>query len=162
MGHPFGNKSRRLAVSDFALYWREYPNESGKHGDPVTEWNTNLDWLVRRLCRGDRLWLYIAGDACGKPRRRHQAHLAQLLVVDGWGKRPNRSEFRIRGIKDRCILVIPPMLVDAIFRRRGAARTKHIGIVGQTPLELDEMRTEALLTLLRSRYPDVYAAATQT
>lgn len=52
-------------MADWAFYWPQYMNESGADGEPVTGWLTSRDGLVNRLRQGDRIWLFIGGDACG-------------------------------------------------------------------------------------------------
>lgn len=155
-------------MPDYAFYWPQYLSESGDDGEPVTGWLTSRDWLVNRMHRGDRIWLFIGGDACEDAEGPHRAYVAQLLVVDGWGNYENHEpgvrgspRFRIRGTEDRCILVEPPALVDSIFRRPGADPEQHIGVARQTPFELDGLQVAELLAVLGERYPEVHALATQ-
>jgi hypothetical protein len=155
-------------MADYAFYWPRYLNESGADGEPVTGWLTSRDWLVNRLHRGDRVWLFIGGDACGDDEEPHRAYVAQLLVVDHWGNFAEHEpgvrgspRFRIHGIEDRCILVEPPALVDSIFRRPGTDPAQHIGLARQTPFELDGGQVAELFALLRERFPAVHAVATQ-
>jgi hypothetical protein len=153
-------------AADFAFYWPLYSKESGANGEPVTSWLTSREWLVNRLHRGDRVWLFIGGSACGDIERPHRAYVAELLVVDGWGDfkgyKPGVKDsprFHIRGIKDRGILVDPPALVDSIFRRPGTDPQQHIGLARQTPFQLGGRQVAKLLALLRERRPEVYAVA---
>jgi hypothetical protein len=143
-------------------------NESGSDGEPVTGWLTSRDWLVQRLHRGDRIWLFIGGDACGDAEGSHRAYVAQLLIVDGWGPFENYKpdvqgspKYRINAIQNRCVLVNPPVLVDSIFRQPGNSPEMHIGTARQNPFELDNGQMTQLLTLLRDQYSGVYEIATQ-
>ena len=161
-------KAAEVRVADWAIYWPQYPNESGADGAPVTGWLTSRDWLVNRLHRGDRIWLFIGGDACGDEEAPHRAYVAQLLVVDDWGNNVANEpigaavpRLHIRGIPERCILVDPPALVDGIFRRAGADAEQHIGVGRQTPFELDGGQVAQLLALLREQHPAVHEVATQ-
>ena len=155
-------------MADYAFYWPQYLNESGEDGNPVTSWLTSRGWLVNRLQHNDRIWLFIAGDACDDEEGRHRAYVAQLLVVDKWGYfaefEPGvlgSPQFHIHGIENRCILVKPPALVDEIFRNPGADSEQHIGIAKQVPFELEGGQVAELLTLLKQRYSEVHAVATQ-
>ncbi len=156
-------------MADWAIYWQRYRNETGADGDSVTGWLTSRDWLVNRLHRGDRIWLFIGGDACGDEEGPHRAYVAQLLVIDNWSNYADHEpgdrgspRFHIHGIEDRCIRVNPPALVDSIFRRPDTNLAQHIGLARQTPFELDDGRVTELLTLMRERYSEVHAAAIQT
>jgi hypothetical protein len=155
-------------MADFAFYWPRYLNESGHDGEPVTGWLTSRDWLVNRLQCSDRLWLFIGGDACGDNDEPHRAYVAGLVVVDHWANYdeydpevPGSPRFRIHGIADRCALLNPPALVDSIFRKPGGDPKQHIGIVRQTPFQLEDSQVGALLEMLSAFYPDVYITATQ-
>jgi hypothetical protein len=155
-------------MGDWALYWPQYQQDSGADGEPITGWLTSRDWLVNRLHRGDRLWLFIAGDACGTEEGPHRAYVAQLLVVDTWDNYEDHEpgvqgspRFHIHGIEDRCVLVDPPALVDSIFRQPGRDPAQHIGVARQTPFKLDGGQVTQLLQLLREDYPEVHVAATQ-
>lgn len=146
-------------MADFAIYWKDYLKESGETGEPVTDWLTSREWLVNRLHSGDRIWLFIGGDACKQKEAPHQGFLAQLLVVEGW--RNEGQGFRITGSGDRCILVDPPAPVDSILRQPDKDPTLHIGIARQNPFELDGGEMTNLLAILRDNYPDIYAVATR-
>jgi len=155
-------------MADYAFYWPRYSKESGADGEPVTSWLTSRDWLVNRLHRGDRIWLFIGGNACGDEESPHRAYVAQLLVVDRIGNYvdhetgvQNSPRLQIHGMVDRCILVEPPALVDTIFRRPGADVEQHIGLGRQTPFELEGGQVTELLDGLREIYPEVYAIATR-
>ena len=155
-------------MADWAIYWRQFLDESGTDGEPVTGWLTNRGWLVDRLNRGDRIWLFIGGDACGDEEGRHRAYVAELLVVDNWGRYSEHDpgaqgspRFHIHGIEDRCILLKPPVLADDIVRRPGTDSELHIGIARQTPFELDGGQVGELLALIRNRHHAVYEAATK-
>ncbi len=155
-------------MADWALYWPQYHRESGADGCPVTGWLTNRTWLVNHLCRGDRIWLFIGGDACGDEEAPHRAYVAQLLVVDNWGNNVDNEPMRgaipayhIRGIPDRCILVDPPALVDGIFRHPDTEAELHIGVARQTPFELRDGQVAELLRVLREQHPEVHAIATK-
>jgi hypothetical protein len=155
-------------MADWAIYWRDYLNESGDHGEPVIDWLTSRDWLVKRLHPRDRIWLFIGGDACGDEEAPHRGYVAQLLVVHDWGNyeghdpdEPGSPQFQIVGIEDRCVLVEPPALVDSIFRQPGKDSEMHIGTARQNPFELDGGQVAEFLSLLRTERPKVYAVATQ-
>lgn len=151
---------------DYAVYWPYYPRESGSHGEPVVTWRFSREWLVNRLRPGDRFWLFVGGDAVGDAEQPGQAYLAQLLVVEGWQNDPDYEpsvpgspRFEVLGDGDRCVLVEPPLLVDRLFRK-SAQDTRHIGVIRQTPFELDWQQMIELLKLLKIERPEVYAAAT--
>ena len=156
-------------MGDFAFYWQQYGREAGRDGLRVLGWYTSRAWVMTRLVRGDRVWLFIAGEACGQTQAAHQAYLAELLVVaevvNNPEYRPNiegSPRFRIVGIEDRCALVTPrPILVDDIFRRPGSNPLQHIGVARQTPFQLDEGQVAALLGRLHEKCPEVHALATQ-
>ena len=155
-------------MADWAIYRLQYLNESGADGEPVLNWLTSRDWLVNRLHSGDRVWLFIGGNACGDEAGPHRAYVSQLLVVAGWGNYehfvPGESgspRYRINGVVDRCILVEPPAEVDRIFRQPGTDVAQHIRVARQTPFELDGRQAAQILTLLSLRYPEVHAVATQ-
>jgi hypothetical protein len=155
-------------MADWAFYWPQYLNESGADGEPVTGWLTSRDWLVNRLHQGDRLWLFIGGDACGDEEGPHRAYVAQLLVVDRWGNYAGHEpgvrgspRFRIDGLAEHCILIDPPALVDSIFRQPGTDTERHIGLARQVPFQLDDGQVVALLGLLQAHNPEVHAVATQ-
>lgn len=156
-------------MADFAIYWQRYRKESGSSGLPVIGWLTSRESLVNRLSRGDRVWLFIGGDACGKTKQKHRAYLAQLLVVDEWGDFGeydpdfNRSpRFQIVGDENRCVLVDPPLLVDQIFRPAGSDPDLHIGQARQTPFMLDGIQEAQLLAQLRAQRHTVYTVATSS
>ncbi len=155
-------------MADWAIYWRDYGIESGDHGEPVIGWLTSRDWLVNRMSPGDRVWLFIGGDACGDEEHPYRGYVAQLLVIDDWGNYPDHDpsdpdspRYQIDGVEDRCILVQPPALVDSIFRQPGKALDMHIGTARQNPFEMDGGQVAQLLILLREQYPAVHAVATQ-
>lgn len=155
-------------MADWAIYWQRYLDESGADGEPVTGWLTSRDWLVNRLHRADRIWLFIAGDACEDTKTPYRAYVAQLLVVDDWthfeGYEPGvqgSPQYRINAIEDRCVLVKPPIMVDNIFRQSGKTPEMHIGTARQNPFELDGGQVAQLLTLLRDQHSAVYEVATQ-
>ena len=155
-------------MADWAIYWRNYRSESREHGEPIINWLTSRDWLVNRMRRGDRIWLFTGGDACGDEDAPYRGYVAQLLVVDGWGNYeehepgvPGSPQYRIDGIEDRCILVQPPGLVDSIFRQPGKDPELHIGTARQSPFEMDGAQVAELLTLLRGQYPAVHEVATR-
>jgi hypothetical protein len=155
-------------MADNALYWPNYLGESGADGEPVTSWYTSREHVVKRLRRGDRLWLFVAGDAIEDAEDSHRAYVAQLMVVDEWRDNPDydpdvkgSSRFVIIANEDRCILVQPPLLVDHIFRQSSAGPEHHIGLIRQTPFVLDGSQEGEMLGLLREHRPDVYKVATQ-
>ena len=156
-------------MADWAIYWPRYPKESGTDGAPVTGWLTDREWLVDRLRRGDRLWLFIAGDACGDEKTGQRAYLAQLLVVEGWGNYAEHEpgirgspRFHIHGIEGRCILLKPPSMIDSVFRQPDVRADMHIGIARQTPFELDDGQVTELLAVIRISHSEVYKAAIET
>lgn len=141
--------------------------ESAYHGRPVIGWLTSREWLVNRLHRGDRIWLFIGGDACGDEKAPCRGCLAQLLVVDKWGDyakhRPGvrgSPRFHIHGDVKRCVLVKRPALVDSILRKPEIDAEQHIGVARQTPFELDGGQVAEFLALLSKEYPEVHKAAT--
>jgi hypothetical protein len=153
-------------MDDYAVYWPYYPQESGRDGKPVVRWRFNRESLVHRLRPGDRFWLFVGGDVVDHPEAPGQAYLAQLLVVKSWRNdreyQPGVSgspRFEVLGDENRCILVEPPLLVDQLFRQ-SARDTRHIGMLRQTPFELDWQLTEELLKLLKAERLAVHAVAT--
>ncbi len=156
-------------MADFAVYWKHFCHEGG-NGWPATGWYTSRGWFVSRLHRGDRIWLFIGGDACGDAEGPHKGYLAQLLTVKEWRDNPaydpdcdpgsyDCARFKILGLASRCMLVDPPLLVDDIFRKPRKDARQHIGIARQTPFELADGQVAKLLALLRKHQPRVYAGA---
>jgi len=93
--------------------------------------------------------------------------LAQLLGVAGWrndpGHEPSVSRsprFEVLGDVARCVLVRPPLHIDRLLRK-SPEDVRHIGVLRQTPSELDWQQVTELLNLLKSERPDVHAAALQ-
>lgn len=155
-------------MPDWAIYWRDYANESGFTGKPVVGWFTHREWFVRRLRAGDRLWLFVAGEACGDLEHPYRGYVAQLLVVDktreALAAKPEtdtRQEYEILGQGTRCVLVRPPLLADAILRQPESKLNKHIGVARQTPFALSEVQAARLLAMLLEHAPTVHAAAVE-
>ena len=153
-------------MADWAIYWRDYRVESGASGEPVVSWLTSREWLVDGVNHGDRIWLFIGGDACGDDEHPHRAYVAQLLVVDDVFHNPDHDPrerdsplYQIDGIKNRCVLSDPPALVDDILRKAGSNAEQHIGESRQTPFRLDGGEATRLLDLMKRRYHQVYLAA---
>ena len=153
-------------MADWAIYWKYYRSESGADGEPVTGWVTDRERLVDSVEPGDRIWLFIAGDACGDKEHHYRAYLAQLLVVEGSGYHPEYEpgdtdcpHYQIDGIDDRCILISPPALVDDILRKANGKPLQHIGIARQTPFQLEGGEVTRILDLLKRQYHAVYLAA---
>lgn len=143
-------------MADFAAYWPRFPVESGRHGKPVTGWLTSREWWVRRMREGDRLWLFICGEAWSDDADPGKGYLAAVLLIQRVqhyrGHDPGNAgspRFLIACDPDRCFLVEPPLLIDEFLRRPDGSKEQHIGLARQTPLQLGEVEVARLLRLLR-------------
>ena len=152
-------------MADFAVYWPDYLDESGDHGEPAVGWWFSRESIVKRLQNGDRFWLFVAGDAVAGSTEPNRAYLAQLMGVSGWCDNPDHDptapgspRFEVTGDESRCVLVEPPLLIDHLLRK-SADDLRHIGMLRQTPAELTSERVADLLELVCTERPAVYAAA---
>lgn len=152
-------------MADFAAYWPRYPDESGLDGEPVTSWLTSREWWVNRMKPGDRLWLFITGEAWSAGGNPGRGYLAEVLLIERVenyaeydAKEAGSPRFEIVGDPDRCVLVDPPLMIDELLRRPDKSKAQHIGLARQTPLQFDEMEVTRLLKLLRRARPDIVKA----
>ncbi len=152
-------------MTHFASYWQFY----NKRQEPLvlTGWRIRSKNRLADAVKGDVLWLFTSGDKCLKKLAEEdlpdggiegsQAYLTAVFTVSGIiPEIASPFGLLVNGVRDKCIRVCPPILIDDIVRPRGWDKEKPIGSLRQGAWRLPPYNADLLQNTLRRESPNVY------
>src|SRR5262245_30494232 len=90
-------------------------------------------------------------------------YLVEILTVDrveDGDPEEDSRRYVVEGQPERCLAVVPPLLVDAILRPPGRGRDEPIGAFLQGAQSLPTDKVDRLVRLLRSERPGLWERLT--